>query len=135
MLSFLLNFFWESWHGIHLYHGGQNYTGQIKDYVYINTVASVQDAVSLLLIFIFIAIVSTGIDWWKSISFLEASVFALLSVGGTFAVEWYATKIVGWWSYNDMMPTVLSIGLSPLIQILVTGMITITIMRLAAHNS
>jgi hypothetical protein len=140
VLGFLLNFFWESWHGIHLYHGGENYAGQITNYVYINTIASVLDAVSLLLIFICIAIISTGVDWWKNISwknisFLDVSVFAILSVGGAFAVEWYATKIVGWWSYNDLMPTILGIGLSPLVQILVTGMLTIAIMRLATHGS
>jgi len=129
-VSFLLNFFWESWHGILLYAGGNEYSGTIISYLQINTIASLQDAGSLFLLFVFIAFVCNNFCWYQNLNYKNVSLFATISVGGAYITEWYATEVGDWWQYNDVMPMVGTVGLSPLLQILITGTIAISLIRM-----
>lgn len=48
--------------------------------------------------------------------------FVIATIGIAVIVEIKAIYIFGQWSYNSLMPTVFGLGLSPLLQLAVTGM-------------
>jgi len=44
-------------------------------------------------------------------------------------IEYHALFIADKWSYNETMPTLFGIGLSPLIQLVVTGLVALFVVR------
>lgn len=135
IVGFLTNFFWESWHGVHLYAQPSWYTDSITNYIYMNTFASLQDATYLLAIFVITALIFQNRVWWKQLTWSKLAVYSGLAVGGALIAEVFATEIVHWWQYEELMPSVLGAGLSPLLQIMLTGLLTIFVLRVSCTET
>lgn len=130
--AFLLNFFWESWHGAFLYEGYYGAgPGSLKtpgEFVPLISYASFVDMVLLL------GVVSGGVlvwrdKWWRNMNIYQYIYFIGAAVSLAVVVEIKAIYIFGQWAYSSLMPTVFGLGVSPLLQLAVTGMVALGITR------
>lgn len=122
IFSFLLNFFWESLHGFSLY------TGHIIDsdkYVYMMTNMAFGDATTILTIYIFCAFFMKDILWFKAMNLKMGVIFFIIGLGVAVVAEYRAVYMTHEWHYNNKMPIVLGVGLSPFLQLSVTGVISL----------
>ena len=111
VVSFFLNFLWEVWHS-------QLYTTclsmRLPAYIRLITWQSVKDAM-----------------WITLAYFLAPNMYVF--VGGllifAFLVEWHAVRTKRW-QYATTMPTVFGVGLTPLLELAVTGLATLSILTL-----
>lgn len=119
VFAFLLNLVWEEFHSA-LYLNYQG--GAITHFILIR--AALADAIFITLLFYLAKV--TKINWF----------FPVLAVLLAFLIEWWALG-TGRWAYNNLMPVVpiLGVGLSPLIQLAVTGIISekITLLCMPPH--
>lgn len=112
MVGGVLNLFWEFAHSS-LYTDGSHDRWYI---VWTRFHCTVGDVMILLSVFYLTSLVFRSRYWWKTSSKLASILFVLLGFGYTVWSEWYNTKIAKTWEYSDAMPTVLEIGVSPLLQ-------------------
>lgn len=126
LFSYLLNFVWESWHGVFLY---EEHNVAAAKYVLMMNSVSFMDAVIITGIYFITALVSRDIFWLKEWNSARITVF--VSIGGIVAVaiECMAVYVLRAWGYNASMPLVLGIGLSPLLQLSATGVLAIYVAR------
>lgn len=117
--SFLLNFFWESLHGFSLY------TDHIIDsdkYVQMMVYMSFMDAVTIFAMYLVCAIFMKDVLWLKNLNHRRAIIFFVFGLFVAAAVEYWSVYVAHEWHYNDKMPVIFGIGLSPLVQLSVTGL-------------
>jgi hypothetical protein len=117
--SFVFNFLWESLHGFSLY---QDHMIDSDQYVRMMVYMSYMDAVTILGIYLFLALMIKDILWLKEIHLQRFIVFFLLGLIVGAAAEYWAVYVTHQWQYNYRMPVVFGIGLSPLLQLSVTGL-------------
>ncbi len=129
---FLLNFFWESWHAVYLYqgHAGQSFFDfTIKDYLALITYVSVIDALMLAAVFLISAAIWRDLKWFAGLNLLKAAGFILLALAFAIFIEIKGVYIMRQWSYSDLMPVVFGLGLSPLLQLPITGLISLWLIK------
>lgn len=120
IIGFLLNLIWENAQGP-LYKGFTNFW----DHFWICFLASIVDAVIILLLYGLFAAWYKNINWVQHLNWQSAALLILL--GGAMAVgfeQWaLATEQ---WDYADSMPVVpfLNTGLSPLLQFMLLPLLT-----------
>ena len=120
--SFLLNFFWESVHGYSLY---ADHVIASDKYVGMMVYVSLMDALTVLGAYLICAAAGKDVLWLtKNNRNLFIYFFALGIIVGAGA-EYWAVYAAHEWHYNDRMPVVLGIGLSPLLQLGVTGLLAV----------
>lgn len=107
-----LNLAWEFAHSS-LYTDGSHDLWYI---VWSRLHCTVGDAMILLSVFYLTSLVFRSRYWWKTSEKLPSILFVLQGFGYTIWSEWYNTKIAKTWEYSEAMPTVLEIGVSPLLQ-------------------
>lgn len=124
VLAFLLNFLWESVHAVLFYADHANYTANF--FVKMISYASFIDALLILGIFLVGDLLWKGDCWIKEYD-LKKILFTAL-IGFVIAVIIEAKALFfHQWSYTDLMPTIFGMGLSPLIQLSITGVIALEI--------
>ncbi|HEV7347308.1 hypothetical protein [Telluribacter sp.] len=111
-LAFLLNLIWELAQG-------PLYEGYVYDFQHIAfcALASVADAIMVVLLYFSFALVLKDSLWIKKLSFLQT--FLLLVVGGAGAIlAEIRHTAAGNWAYAETMPLVplVNVGLSPVLQ-------------------
>lgn len=121
-LSFLTNFFWESWHGFSLYQGQNVDAGE---YVPMIMYMSLGDAVTILGMYVIMGLWAKDIEWVKDLEVRPLYRFFLLGLIVSALAEYWAVYVTHDWSYNERMPLILGIGWSPFVQISVTGLISL----------
>lgn len=126
LFSYLLNFVWESWHGVFLY---EEHNVAAAKYVLMMNHVSVMDAVIITGMYFVTALVSKDIFWPKEWYGARIAVFLVIGVFVAVVIEYMAVYVLRAWSYNAFMPLVLGIGLSPLLQLSVTGVLAIYVAR------
>lgn len=120
--AFVLNFCWESLHGL-LYDAHQAIPASA--YVPMMVRMALVDALAVVGIYLFASLLSRRLVWVPSLrSFTLFSLSALVPAWG---VEYIAVNILHAWSYSPGMPVVLSVGLSPLLQMPATGIAAVTV--------
>lgn len=119
-LTFLLNFTWEVWHGFAFYNLPQFST---ETYLFLITYAAITDAVLLTGIYACCAWLIPPKEWrWHQKITLKKSVcFTLLTLSLAAFIEYKGVYLLREWSYNKHMPLFLGIGISPLLQLSITG--------------
>ena len=139
IVSFLLNFFWESWHAVYLYGPLSTNFGEymltLPSCVQLITYASLMDALLLISILIAGAVIWKHKDWWQSLDRNKYIFFIATAVVIAAIIEYKAVYIFHQWSYSQLMPTVFGLGLSPLLQLAVTGLVTRLLLRESAKHS
>ncbi len=117
-IAFLLNFAWENLH-FSLYAG--NAIG-IQNHVLLMLYAAFVDAFWIFIAFIFARLVNKELAW----KLKNLILFSGLLIFVALLIEIRALN-VGRWVYSESMPLIFGIGLSPLIQLAVTGLLSVFI--------
>ena len=126
--SYLINLLWEVAHSA-LYDWNKAPL-QNSVYYYIPRIlySTLGDAVVIALLFGFLVILNNGMAW---IHMPQAREYAVFVVAGIFFAVLIELRAMAEnrWSYSQYMPVVLGIGLTPLIQLAVTGLVTLFVVR------
>jgi len=117
--SYFLNFVWESFHAVLLY---EHHDFDAKKYVFMVSYVSAVDGVLILGIYLLISFLWRDIFWLREMN--RKHVYTSFVVGLVVAaiIEYIRVVILKTWSYNPIMPTIFGIGLSPLLQLSLTGL-------------
>ena len=113
-IVFILNLIWEFSH----YRLYINLTG-IPSTLHL-IIASFTDLFLVLIIFLIISIFRKNINWIEKPQKQNYIIIIVLGMLIATVIEIYSLSN-GRWSYTELMPTILGIGLSPLIQIFTTA--------------
>lgn len=72
------------------------------------------------------------VDWPRQRPWAGGTMLVALGLGYTVFSEWYNVYRVGAWAYADIMPRILGIGLTPLVQWLVVPVAMLMLVRRAS---
>lgn len=90
----------------------------LKKYIYLMIKAAVFDGSAIAIIYIIANGISSG--------FYQMIIFVIISVLFAYSWEIYSIK-AGKWEYSDSMPVLLGAGVTPIVQLALTGLISIYI--------
>jgi len=122
LFSYMLNFVWESLHAVFLY-AGHDFSA--KKYVLMVSYVSAIDGLLVLGIYLFVAALWRDMLWIQKMN--AKHICALLVTGLLLAaaIEHERVFVMKTWSYNQLMPTVFGLGVSPLAQLCCTGLLAV----------
>ena len=129
ILSFLLNLLWEVAHSM-LYNWNK-LPLQNNVYFYVPRIlsATLGDLTILTLILIGVTLINKNLKWINAPSKADYFVITLGAIVIAIIIEIRGVYFFGRWSYNEFMPTIFGIGLSPLVQLAITTLIVIWLVR------
>jgi len=122
LIAFILNAIWEILH-YRLYFD----LSGIPKYPHL-LLATFTDAAIIAGIFLLISMKNKNISWIKKPNKIDYLITIVLGILIAIAIESRAL-IIGRWAYRPTMPTISGIGLSPLLQLAVTGTLSLLIVR------
>jgi len=96
--------------------------------------ASFTDVFILLVIFSLISLAHKSIKWINHPSKLDYFVLFALAISTSATIEIINLNL-GRWAYTELMPTIFRIGISPLFQLAVTGILAILIIKILNKNT
>ena len=118
VLAFLLNFVWESVHAVLFFEGHAEYVSGF--FVRMVSYASFMDALLIFVIFCAGCLLFKGDCWLEHYGRKEFWFTVVLGIVFAAIIE-IKNLIFNQWSYNEWMPTIFGFGLSPMVQLAVTG--------------
>jgi heme/copper-type cytochrome/quinol oxidase subunit 2 len=83
------------------------------------------DAATILAMYLFYAFFMKDMLWLKTMNLKTGVIFFVLGLCVAVAAEYRAVYITHEWQYNNKMPILLGVGLSPFLQLGVTGIISL----------
>ena len=119
--AYAFNLIWEVFHS--LLYNLKDFYG-ISRYIVILMRAGLGDATIILLMYTGIAILSKDFLWLKKPSKNQIILISLVGLIIAAWIEYKALYMINSWEYNEMMPTIFTIGLTPLIQLSLTALIS-----------
>ena len=122
--SYVFNFVWESWHGVFLY---ENHNIPAEEYVFMMNFVSMMDALVILGIYAGMSFFVKDFLWPKNLNKVNSTNFFIAGLLVSAIIEYVLVFKIKLWTYNKYMPTVFGIGLSPLIQLSTTGILSIIV--------
>ncbi|MFH1311607.1 MAG: hypothetical protein ABIJ00_00095 [Candidatus Eisenbacteria bacterium] len=123
-LSFVFNFVWEALHSVYLF---EDHDFSSERYVMMVISASARDGLIILAMYFGVSAASRKFLWVSRREMKWVLSFVLLGLIVAAVLEYRAVYLKGIWAYNFHMPTLLGIGVSPLVQISITGILAIGI--------
>ena len=120
--SFLLNFFWEALHAVYLY---QHHDFDAATYVPMLLYVSSMDSLMVLGFYLGVGLMWRDLLWIKRFQKKSIVVFLILGIVVAFIIEYRAVIYTHRWLYKEAMPTIFGVGLSPLVQLSVTGILAV----------
>ena len=120
--SFLLNFLWEALHAVYFY---ERHDFSVSNYVPMLIYVSSVDGLLIDGLYMATGLVWRKILWIKEFSYLQGLLFAAGGILTAGFVEYRSVYIADRWVYKANMPTILGLGLSPLVQLSITGLISV----------
>jgi hypothetical protein len=118
LFTFLFNFLYESVHCL-LYQTCLDFS---RNRLIVRLLqASFGDAITILTIYLFIYFIFKTKNPFKNKKFILT--YSLISITYSYLLELYALKS-GMWQYTSSMPLIFGSGLTPTIQIILTGLIS-----------
>jgi hypothetical protein len=136
VLTFLCNFVWEALHGAYLYRrcfGVVVSELPLQSFALLVLEAAVLDMLILTLIILIGRAVFSERNWFLSLNKKRWSYVVAATVITALLIEVGAVYLLAEWSYSRLMPTFLGIGVSPLLQLLVTALMSIGIIKIIKH--
>ena len=118
--GYVLNFVWETLHAVYLYQGHDMAASR---YVPMLIYVSAVDGVLILALYGWVASLWRDLFWMRKPGALV--VFILSAMVLAAAIEYTSVYVLNRWSYLPAMPELLGIGISPLLQLALTGIIAI----------
>ena len=125
-ISFLLNFVWESFHSVFLYEG-MDFAA--KKYVLMVSYVSAVDGYLIFGIYLLLSFLWRDIFWLRKMNRKHGYSAFIAGLAIAAVIEYRRVFITMSWRYNQLMPTIFGIGLSPLFQLSITGVTTFWLMR------
>jgi len=125
-ISFLLNFVWESFHSAFLYEG-MDFAA--KKYVLMVSYVSAVDGYLIFGIYLLLSFLWRDIFWLRKMNRKHGYSAFIAGLAIAAVIEYRRVFITMSWRYNQLMPTIFGIGLSPLFQLSITGVTTFWLMR------
>ena len=116
--SYMVNFIWESLHGVFLY---EDHDFHAMKYVPMISYVSLIDGFLILGIYFFVAAVWRDVAWIKKMNVKQICTVLIAGLLLAAAIEYRKVFVTRTWSYNQIMPTFFGLGLSPLLQLSMTG--------------
>jgi hypothetical protein len=126
ILSFLLNYIWESVHEAFLY---EKHSFHAEKYTLMMLRVATVDAFIILGIYLGVATLWKDILWLQKMRKLQVYISCLAGLLIAAIIEYWNVLVVKEWSYAPGMPTIFGIGLSPLLQLSTTGLLTFWVVR------
>lgn len=124
--AFLLNFLWEALHAVYLY---QRHDLDALKYVPMMLYVSSVDGLIVLGLYIFVRVCWRNLFWIKRFGMGPVIAFVVAGLVVATVIEVRAVFYFHKWVYKEVMPTVFGIGISPLVQLSVTGLIAVWLTR------
>jgi hypothetical protein len=126
VFAFLLNYVWESYHAVYLYTG---HDFNAEKYVQMLTYVSIVDGALILGIFLIISVLWKNVLWLQTMNRGQVWTTVVAGLAIAAAIEYRKVFVLKTWSYIPLMPTVFGIGVSPLFQLGVTGLVSFWLTR------
>lgn len=126
IFSFLLNYTWESMHAVFLY---EEHNFQAEKYIRMLLYVSAIDSLIILLIYLFVAVLWRDMLWLGKMNVKQAITACLAGLIIAAVIEYRKVAVLKEWSYTLLMPTIFGIGLSPLLQLSTTALLTFWVVR------
>jgi hypothetical protein len=122
IISLVLNYMWESLHEAFFY---EVFKCDAELYILMILKAASIDACIILGIYLGVAVLWRNTLWFLSMK--KSQVCTVLTAGIIIAtiIEYRGALVLKEWSYVPAMPTIFGIGLTPLIQLSVTGLLSL----------
>jgi hypothetical protein len=121
-IAFILNAVWEFLH-YRLYFD----LSGISKYPHL-LLATFTDAIIITIIFLIISLKNKNIKWINKPKKLDYLLIILFGLIVAIFIEIRALKIERW-AYKEIMPTIFGVGLSPLMQLAVTGVLSLILVK------
>lgn len=128
IISFFLNLIWEISHSVLYDWNASPLENSVYFYVPRILMASLGDIVYILIIFLLVSAFNGDLFWIYSLKYSDY--LLLIAFGITFAIFIeIKASVLNLWSYNQSMPTILGIGITPLIQLAITSILAVLIVN------
>jgi len=131
IFSFMLNYIWESVHEAFLYKG---FKCQAELYIMMILEAAFTDASIIMGIYLGVAALWMDILWFLSMKRSQLFTSCMAGVIIAAVIEYRGVLVLREWSYLPEMPTIFGIGLTPLVQLSATGLLTFWLTRRILHQ-
>ena len=128
LFSFLLNFIWEVTQ-MPLYLSDQMGTRNFGAFLVIHWRVSLFDALFVVVAYILTSLIVADKYWIKHKRAVPWVIFFSGLVVWQAGIEYYSVYIYHRWAYSALMPTIFSVGLSPLLQMIALPLIAILFSR------
>lgn len=132
-VSFLLNLFWEVMHSVLYDWNAAPLENSVYFYVPRILYSTLGDGIVIALIFGFLSALNGGTAWVRMPRFRDMLFLVFSGLFFAVLIEIRAHAF-NWWSYNGYMPLVFGIGLTPLIQLSITSLVTLWALRHWRHE-
>src|SRR3989344_2632300 len=126
LISFGLNFIWESYHSIFFFTCCNDMAA--PEHLKLMSYVSMIDGLMILLSYGLVSLKS-GLFWIKDRKVNNYWAFSLIALIIAVWIEYKGVYLLKEWSYNEWMPVIFGLGLSPLIQLIITGWLSIILTR------
>jgi hypothetical protein len=117
--SYMVNFIWESLHAVFLY---ENHDLNAMKYVPMVSYVSLIDGFLILGIYFFVAVLWRDPAWIQEMNVKQICTVLIAGLLLAAGIEYGKVTVMKAWSYNRLMPTFFGLGLSPLLQLSMTGL-------------
>jgi hypothetical protein len=121
VFAFLLNYVWEAYHAVYLY---EAHDFNAEKYVRMLTYVSIVDGALVAGIYLIISALWKNTLWLQTMNRRQVwtTIAAALAIAA--AIEYRKVFVLKTWSYTPLMPVVFGVGVSPLLQLSVTGLLS-----------
>ena len=126
VFAFMLNYMWESYHAVFLYEG---HDFSAEKYVRMVTYVSMVDGALILAIYLIISVLWKDVLWLQKMNRRQIWTAVAAGLAIAAAIEYRKVFVLKTWSYTPLMPTVFGVGVSPLLQLSVTGLVSFWLTR------
>ena len=120
--AFILNFLWESFHAVYLY---ERHDIEASLYIPMIVYVSIVDGLLIDMLYLATGIVWRKMLWIKKFNHLQLFFFSAGGILTAGIVEYHAVYLTHRWSYKIDMPTIFGLGFSPLVQLGLTGLLSL----------
>lgn len=97
-------------------------------------IASFTDLLLIFFIFSIISILNKNINWIEKPSIFDYEIIIILGILIAIVIEVYSISNNRWY-YTELMPTIFGIGISPLIQLFTTFILSLWLIKIKLKNS
>jgi hypothetical protein len=117
--AYMVNYVWESSHAVFLY---EDHDFNAMRYVPMVAYVSLIDGFLVLGIYLFVATLWKDMAWIQEMNGRKICTVLIAGLLLAAAIEYRKVFVTRSWSYNQLMPTIFGLGLSPLLQLSMTGL-------------